>query len=269
MKLLYAAAIGSLLLSPAIAHAQQSGADAVSIEQAPASFRSDRAYIVARWVEGDEAIPVAVMLARVPTSAELVAYTAARAVALQAFEAAQRERLAKSPNAKKQVFTFSYQGASNVFYFYKKSLYEKGSAEKFSVIEAAPGTYMVVGTSVGGALQMCFCLGTVKFEAKPGVVTDMGSFLMGKKNHTSGIPELDAEPKWGIFGSWVIASLAVRPAAVGAPVPASLNAVPHVIADYRAVGKLTNHYGLTIDRLPPVPGALAYDDDTVIDLKAH
>ena len=38
-------------------------------------------------------------------------------------------------------------------------------------------------------------------------------------------------------------------------------------ADWRAAGKIDNFYGLLIGRMPPVPGVLAYERDTVIDLK--
>lgn len=51
-------------------------------------------------------------------------------------------------------------------------------------------------------------------------------------------------------------------------VPDPLKAFPYAEADFRAYGKLDNFYGLSVGRMPPVPGVLAYDRDKVVDLKA-
>ncbi|MFM5884732.1 MAG: hypothetical protein ACKOQ3_05290, partial [Novosphingobium sp.] len=50
-------------------------------------------------------------------------------------------------------------------------------------------------------------------------------------------------------------------------VPASLKALPAVQAELHANGKLNNHFGLPIDRIPPIPGVLGYRRDTVLDLR--
>ena len=82
-------------------------------------------------------------------------------------------------------------------------------------------------------------MGTVSFDVKPGLITDVGtSFFFGLGD----FPNLY--------------------------VPASLRSYRRAKVEFRAHGKLDNVYGVIVDRLPPVAGVLAYDRDKVIDLKA-
>jgi hypothetical protein len=62
--------------------------------------------------------------------------------------------------------------------------------------------------------------------------------------------------------------LALQPATAATPVPAKLQTLSIVPADYRAVEPYPNYLGAPLTRLAPVAGVLDYDKDgNVIDLK--
>jgi hypothetical protein len=111
------------------------------------------------------------------------------------------------------------------------------------LIKARPGRYAYYGpimlAAQGNIAGVCFCMGTVAFEVKPGMIVDTGNFFVGDREHV-------------VFG-----------------LPASLQSHPNEQADFRAYGKIDNFYGLTIARMPPVRGILAYDRDRAVDLKAE
>ena len=48
--------------------------------------------------------------------------------------------------------------------------------------------------------------------------------------------------------------------------PASLKGYPARQPEFHGSGKVDNFFGITITRMPPIPGILGYDRDTVIDL---
>lgn len=144
--------------------------------------------------------------------------------------------------------------------------------ESFSYLtKVKPGRYAYYGpifVAGGGAMAgFCYCMGTVAFEVKPGVITDTGNFfLVG--------PGLDPDflgtgPATGSeAGLYRPQGLAKDYGPLRFGVPDTLKAYPYAEADFRAYGKLDNFYGLSVSRMPPVPGVLAYDRDRVVDLKA-
>lgn len=143
-------------------------------------------------------------------------------------------------------------------------VFEKAENDAVSyLIEVEPGSYSYYGPVMampnGAAFGSCFCMGSVGFAVKPGVITNLGDLLsLG----------------WA-DGTAMRAMTAVAPAAdrspvpVSYPVPAALASYTVEQADWRAVGKMNNFYGITIARMPPVEGVLAYERDKVIDLKAR
>lgn len=134
-----------------------------------------------------------------------------------------------------------------------------------------PGRYAYYGpifVAGGGAMAgFCYCMGTVAFEVKPGVITDTGNFFLVGPGLDPDFPQTGplAGSEAGLY----------RPQNLGAEhgplrfgVPDSLKAFPYAEADFRAYGKLDNFYGLSVSRMPPIPGVLAYDRDKIVDLKA-
>jgi hypothetical protein len=140
-----------------------------------------------------------------------------------------------------------------------------------------PGTYVFAGVALtnwasgsGGVMTTSLCMGTVSFEVKPGVVTDMGFILGARDDEPTTIPELAkvvAGKRTGF--STLVDDVAIRPASPALETPEKLRALPIVPADYRAVGAYPNFIGAPIGRLAPLEGVLEYDaDGQAIDVKA-
>lgn len=136
-----------------------------------------------------------------------------------------------------------------------------------------PGTYIYYGPIYNnvevGMMGTCYCMGSVQFEVKPGIVTNLGNFLLAAPDFDSlkgtAMPA-DINVPTGFSG------VKVRPVAFGTTVdytvPESLVGYSVEEADFRASGKIENHFGVTVSRLPKISGVLDYQRDTVIDLKA-
>jgi hypothetical protein len=141
-----------------------------------------------------------------------------------------------------------------------------------------PGTYVLGGiTGVGCDLWCSYlvvsslCMGTVKFEVKPGVITDLGAVVNAMHELPTDIPELTKM----VAGKAVdiqseFHDVAVRPPGADTETPDGLKSLPIMPADYHAVGWLPNYFGSYFGRLAPLPGVLDYDKDgNVLDLKAQ
>lgn len=105
-----------------------------------------------------------------------------------------------------------------------------------------PGTYRIYGLvdPLLGA-GTCFCMGSVEFDVKAGEVTDLGTL----RNGVGLAPVHDRDSVDPRLSGWPIHS-----------------------ANYRAVGKLPNYFGITLGRITPINGIIDYDRDRIIDLKA-
>lgn len=156
-------------------------------------------------------------------------------------------------------------------------VYSKGNDKFTYLTPVKPGTYVYYGPLMAGAgtppVGNCYCMGTVKFEVKAGVVTDIGNFL-----NTIPLPSAPydvvtrtafekAKDKAAKTGK---AEEAVVPAALAfGQLPDSLKAWPVVRADFHASGKMNNYFGLLVTRIPPIDGVIGYRRDTVIDLRTN
>ena len=151
------------------------------------------------------------------------------------------------------------------------------AASRFNYLTAVkPGTYIYYGPVLmqpGGITGgQCFCMGTVRFEVKPGVITDLGNFLIAAPDAVKDwdVASADAwrraEEKAAKKGEPVEAPGTGRPK-LAYGVPDSLKALPAVQAEFYAHGKLNNYYALMFTRIPPIPGVLGYRRDTVVDLR--
>lgn len=130
--------------------------------------------------------------------------------------------------------------------------------------EVEPGEYTYLGpmivTTSGPAPGECYCMGSVKFEAKAGQITSLGDFL------DLGWADREALMQTTIYPE----SLPDRPAVpTDWSVPESLAQYPHARAELRAAGRRDNFFNALVGRIPPVPDVLAYDRDVVIDLVAQ
>lgn len=125
-----------------------------------------------------------------------------------------------------------------------------------------PGKYRLYGQvdPLLGA-GVCYCMGSVTFEASAGKITDLGSMDQDEANAVprtkgdSSSPQVSAQ------------AFALTPANDTLAVDPRLSALPRVPADLRAAGKVANYMGIAISRLPAIKGVLSYDRDRIIDVK--
>ena len=138
----------------------------------------------------------------------------------------------------------------------------EGENKSFSyLIEVEPGEYTFFGPIlyVPGAqvFGQCFCMGSVKFEAKAGQITSLGDFLsLGWADR--------AALEQSTFERELLPDRPAKP--TDWSVPASLAQYPHAKAELRAAGKRNNFLRALVGRIPPVPGVLAYNRDVPVDL---
>lgn len=136
----------------------------------------------------------------------------------------------------------------------------KSDERSFSyMIEVEPGTYTYYGPLIfnGQAFGACYCMGTVKFDVPAGQITSLGDFLT---------------ERWASAEDFAQATVfEVDRPEPAQPVeylnPASLSDHNVVPAELHAAGKINNFFGVAIARLPPIEGVLAYERDTVIDVR--
>lgn len=141
----------------------------------------------------------------------------------------------------------------------------KGGASTY-LQEVTPGEYRIYGPLVfnngAAALGTCFCMGSVKFEARAGEIVDMGVIL------TNGVERPKAPP-----GDSSMPIIVDHPNYLG-PAPADMVLDPRLAkmtvrrATYRPVGKLPNYLGVALGRIPEMAGVLRYDRDRIVDLTA-
>lgn len=244
-----------LLPLPALAQEQQ-----FSKEQA-VQLDPSKAYVLARTFERPGGalrgtIQVMPVLIRVLSDEELAA---AKALA------------EKEPERWKE------KADPNVLAMQANEPYARNKEEVTLLSAAKPGTYVLGGVSLTnwasvnrGVMVASLCMGTVTFEAKPGVITDLGAILAARDDEPTDIPELAKVVSTKPNEFTVLAyAVAVRPATAETSVPAPLAALPRTPADYRATGAFPNYPGVPISRLAPLAGVLDYDKDgEVVDMKA-
>jgi hypothetical protein len=290
MRLLLALA---LLALPAPAAGQ--GREMVEIEAGdPVSIRADRAYILFRTIRPEGVPSIEPVFLRVPTDADMARYRAAKREAYARAEPAlirrHQEQLRRAreaaaegrrpsrpvdPPPSLETFAFAGAGPANLQNIEDGRALVRGRPESVFLVEVVPGDYVLYGATFGSgaltdALHACMCLGTVGFSAPAGVVTDLGHFLGDMVHRVSPIPELRAESGFGPSSNAYIAPIGatVRPAGPGTGVPDLLRGATVRAADYRAVGKFFDPRAMTVNRLVPVPGILAYEGGRVIDVRS-
>jgi len=152
-------------------------------------------------------------------------------------------------------------------------VYAKGDPVSY-LMRVKPGSYVWYGHVAGGnslpAGGVCMCMGSVRFEAKPGVVTNLGDSLdtlphWGEDMDVQRLAAKDAAEKRVAEGKLPAFALVVGTPAY--PVPASLRNWPMVQPEFYANAKINNFFAIPISRLAPIPGVLAYHRDTVVDVR--
>ena len=249
---------------------------ATALRTAPPQIRSDRAYIFLRMNFLKSGIAsIAPVLLKIPSDDDLRSYNSAKALSFQSHQKAlisqYKKGGSKGPLPSIENYQFTYEDAQNVFgIFWNKSLEDNGEFRSF-LIETYPGDYIFYGaqTSTGIQLTSCNCLGTLKFHAESGVITDLGTLLMARADFTSDYPELRSETGFGpaLNPVFFVVSQAIRPAKSDTPLPSGLQSSPRHMAEYHAVGPFIEPGAVVVNRFAPLPSVLGYQGGKVIDEK--
>jgi hypothetical protein len=140
--------------------------------------------------------------------------------------------------------------------------FAKGDDLSTYLEELTPGDYRIYGpvsvVNNGAAFGTCFCMGSVAFTAKAGEIVDLG-VVMSKQFAPAKRPSGDSSAP-------MLADRFLEPSPSGTTVDPRLTGATIVPAKFRAVGKLPNYFGLTVARMPAIPGVLQYDRDRIVDL---
>lgn len=224
------------------------------------SLHPDRAYLLIRIHASDHTRFTGPILMRVPSPDQVDAYD-------QAKRAAYAKAGAKA--GPYDAFAFTPTGMANLFAVDPVKAVVKAPPRRTLLVEADPGEYVLYGLGGAAAMHACFCLGTVKFQAVPGRVTDLGTLLTDLVDKPSIFPELRGETGLGPIGRFNMFGMTggIRPARTEDEVPHELFRLPRAAADYRAVGTFYQSGVQQIMRLAPVPAVLGYDGGKVVDLR--
>jgi hypothetical protein len=270
-------AAGFVCAAPALAREQLGQRDPVTIDP-------QRGYIFFRSSQRSD-----VLLMREVTERERTAWQAERAEALTRAHARWERaltdwnRLSCDGNGRmtpqcqsiggrpveptNENFTFAPPEMDNFVQVLGGRQFTRGEESNDYFIAVEPGSYVLYGPVVGAQNAMnlgtCLCMGSVRFGVRPGQITDIGELRY---------PRLEAVGPRGtdrMFGPNRLSVMAINPPTEAMPVPARLSGMPIVPAELRAADKMPNHFGVIIDRLPGVPGVLAYERDQVIDVRAR
>lgn len=142
----------------------------------------------------------------------------------------------------------------------------------FAYLEALkPGTYIWYGPAFlgkQGYIGQCYCMGTIKFEVAPGVITNLGNalFALPRWEEDRGAPTPQIKENSGLNG--FVIDLPQQSGKLDYTLPAALAGYRSVTPEFFAVGKINNFYGQMIARIAPIDGVIGYDRDRVIDIRA-
>lgn len=241
---------------------------AIQLQQAPSSLKPGSAYILLKTNTAKSGLfPIQHVLIRVPTENELAAYIEARQSAFDAAVAKMSEKQkANGPQTVEQ-FGFDYHGEPNSFVVSSKKFLEDGEMRTV-LLEVKTGRYIVYGVTLGdGGLVSCNCLGTIGFEAKGGVITDIGSLFADKVHKDSPVPNLEDKLGEQMFQYGFVMGQALVPANDSSLPPAALKGLPIELARFEIIEQFYEPGVGSINRLAPIPGLLGYKDGKPVDLR--
>jgi len=229
-------------------------------------------------------IPTPLYLVKVPTADDQLAYDKLRAEALAEAHGKYTKKLRQYERAKAEAaktrgvavpdkpeepteanFEFTPFALLAGFTMGPINRFAKGEGGASTYLqELTPGEYRIYGpvTVAQAAIGICYCMGSVKFEARAGEVTDMG-VILAKHAAAPKAPEGDSSMP-------IIATPEnfLGPAPADMVIDARLSGATIRRAAYRPVGKLPNYFGVTLGRIPEMPDVFRYERDRMVDLTA-
>lgn len=258
-------AVSCSIATPTAASAKDD-AGATQLQAPPTALRADAAYLLMRTSTAKSGMfAIQHVLLRIPSNEELEQYRTAKTAAYDA-ELPRLTKKAKDglvPTIDE--YAFDYPGRANTFVVSSGKFLEDGEMRTL-LLEVPAGTYVLYGTTLGNrGLVTCNCLGTVRFEARPGVITNVGSLYADKVHKESPVPHLEDNLGPQMFQYGLIFGQALVPA--DGSVPASLQRFKIEPAAFEATGQFYENGAPSINRLAPVPGILSYEKGRPFDVK--
>lgn len=257
------------LMLPVAAEAGD-GAGVIAHKVAPTILRQDAAYLLMRVSTAKTGLfPIRPVFLRIPTGAELDAYRAARAAAYEKALPGLVKKAKGGPVPSVADFAFDYRGPANTFIVKSGTFIEDGQMRTI-LLEVPVGTYVLYGITWGDrGLATCNCLGTVRFAARGGVITHVGSLYADRVHGASQLPHLEDNLGPKMFQYGFIFGQALVPADATTPVPQVLQSLPNEPARFEIVDQYYEPGAEWINRLAPIPGLLGYDRGRPVDLRTQ
>jgi hypothetical protein len=126
-----------------------------------------------------------------------------------------------------------------------------------------PGKYRLYGqVDPLMGLGVCYCMGSVTFEAEAGKIADLGTMAADPANMGEAEKGDSSSPRTFAY------ALALIPADGSTPVDPRIASFPRMAANFQAAGKVTNYMGIAVSRLPAIRGVMSYNRDKIVDEKA-
>ncbi len=287
--------VAAIALLPTGAWAKEKN-DLGPVRDKPAAeIVSGESYVIIQATAGSSAGVSMLTLIRRPEQADLGDYRTRRAAALTKAHAKWKKRLAAWESQRKYYLAEKAEGRAvpppgkepieptdaNLTFpsIDLENMVAIGPLNRFSKMEGKsvyihhvrPGRYAIYGpvTQLPQPLGVCWCMGTIEFEVKPGSIVNAGTLRSVQAELVEKAKAAGATPPKTDFDLPGGASPYAWDVPVsGDPIDPRLAAFTIIPADVRAAGRFPNYFGVAIDRLGPVPGVLDYDRDRVIDVKA-
>ena len=134
----------------------------------------------------------------------------------------------------------------------KPFLAEDGNIRTYLVV-VTPGRWVVASSPT-----TTYSLGSYRFDAKAGEITDLGTLYMGAENGSSIWPKLAglrSAPDIEKRAYTVADALLIEPVSPATAVPAALSALPRQPAAWKRAPRFGNHSGQMINAAIPLEGA--------------
>ncbi|NJM50740.1 MAG: hypothetical protein HC843_07565 [Sphingomonadales bacterium] len=243
-------------------------AGVTQLVSAPTQLKNDMAYILLRTSTAKTGLfTLQPVFLRIPNEEELADYQKAKKAA---YEKALPDLQKKAQNNQVptiEQFSFDYEGKANSFVASSKEFLTDGNMRTI-LLEVPIGKYILYGsTNMSNTLVTCNCLGTVGFEVKAGIITDMGSVYTDKVHKKSPLPHLEDNLGPSMFNYGYIFGQALVPVAEDVVYPDFLKALPIEPARFEVIKQYYEPGAASINRLAPISGLLGYKRGKPVDLR--
>jgi hypothetical protein len=248
---------------------KENAAGVLQLQTAPTTLRADKAYVLMRVSTAKSGMfPIQHVFLRIPSQKEIDDYLMARQAEYENALPKLKKEAKDNQVPTVEQFGFNYGGTPNSFVAISKKFLEDGEMRTL-LLELQPAEYVLYGITMGDrGLVTCNCLGTVRFSAKPGVITDIGSLYADKVHKISPVPNLEDNLGEQMFQYGLIFGAALVPNDTKSKQPSSLARLPIERAQFKIVEQFYDSGVGFINRLAPIDGLLGYRKGKPVDLRS-